>query len=358
VSYLKLDHLVGGYQRGVPVLNDYCLEVEKGELISLLGPSGCGKTTTLRMISGFLRPTSGKLILDGKDITAEQPNKRNIGLVFQSYALFPHLSVFRNVAFGLQMRHVARDEIAARVEKALAMTDLTGLESRLPSQLSGGQRQRVALSRAIVIEPSVLLLDEPLSNLDAKLRLQMRAELSRIQRALNITMIYVTHDQTEALSLSDRIVVMNRGNIDQIGVPEDIYQRPATPSVARFVGFDNQLEGRVRSINDQSVTVEIDGTPIVAKPHKLPGNLTAGSAVSLLFRPEDALLADREGENCLDASVLFGTFQGKSMQYLIKVADRDVAVVVAGPRRRADGDSVKLSLPAEGLIIEKKEQRL
>jgi len=355
VSYLKLDHLVGGYQTGVSVLKDYCLEVEKGELVSLLGPSGCGKTTTLRMISGFLRPTAGRVILEGKDITAAPPNKRNIGLVFQSYALFPHLSVFRNVAFGLQMRRVAKEEIAARVEKAIELTDLTGLESRLPSQLSGGQRQRVALSRAIVIEPSVLLLDEPLSNLDAKLRLQMRAELSRIQRALNVTMIYVTHDQIEALSLSDRIVVMNQGKIDQIGAPEDIYQRPATPQVARFVGFDNQLEGHVRSIDGRSVTVEIGDKAIVATPHNLPENVTAGAAVSLYFRPEDALLLDSGGENCLDALVLFGTFQGKSMQYLIKVADTELAVIVAGPRRRADGDSVHLSIPAEGLIIEKRE---
>ena len=355
MSYLRLDHLVGGYQRGIPVLSDYCLDIEKGETVSLLGPSGCGKTTTLRMISGFLHPTSGDVLLDGNNITAMPPNKRNIGLVFQSSALFPHLSVFRNVAFGLQMRRVPREQIAERVARALAMTDLTGLEARLPSQLSGGQRQRVALSRAIVIEPSLLLLDEPLSNLDAKLRLQMRAELSRIQRTLGITMIYVTHDQVEALSLSDKIVVMNRGRIDQIGTPEEIYQRPATPSVARFVGFDNQLDGRVRSNDGRTLSVVVDGGTLEASPHHLPDNLTVGREVTLYFRPEDAMLVDGAGQNCIDAVVQFGTFQGKSVQYLIRAAGAEVAVVVPGLRKRKDGESVRLSIPADNIIIEPKE---
>jgi ABC-type Fe3+/spermidine/putrescine transport system ATPase subunit len=246
MSFLELNNIEIEYDKGAPILKDFDLAAEKGEFLSLLGPSGCGKTTTLRTIAGFIEPFKGRVRIGDKDYTRTPPHKRNIGLVFQSYALFPHLSVFENVAFGLRMRHAKRDMIKSQVAKALAMVDLAGLESRLPSQLSGGQRQRVALARAVVIEPDLLLLDEPLSNLDAKLRVGMRAELHRLQRQLGITAIYVTHDQIEALSLSDRIVVMNKGRIEQIGKPEEIYYRPATPFVARFMDSITNLAHALR----------------------------------------------------------------------------------------------------------------
>jgi putative spermidine/putrescine transport system ATP-binding protein len=259
VSFIELNDIDAGYVKGQPVLRDFHLKVEKGELLSLLGPSGCGKTTTLRTIAGFLKAEKGRVIINGKDYTTVPPHRRNIGLVFQTYALFPHLSVFDNIAYGLKRRRVSKPEIAAKVKSIVDLVALNGLEDRLPSQLSGGQRQRVALARSIVIEPDLLLLDEPLSNLDAKLRDEMRAELSRLQHQLGITMIYVTHDQIEALSLSSRIIIMNDGLIEQIGTPEDIYGAPATPFVARFMGFDNALQGTVKEIRGEKTLVDVNG---------------------------------------------------------------------------------------------------
>lgn len=230
MSFIELTNIDAGYEKGKPILKDFHVSVEQGELVSLLGPSGCGKTTTLRTIAGFIMAEKGKVVIGGRDYSNVPPNKRNIGLVFQNYALFPHLSVYDNVAYGLRRRKVAKELIPEKIANVLKLVSLTGYEKRLPSELSGGQRQRVALARSIVIEPDLLLLDEPLSNLDAKLRDEMRAELSRLQHQLGITMIYVTHDQVEALSLSSRIIVMNEGNIEQMGTPEDIYERPALRS--------------------------------------------------------------------------------------------------------------------------------
>ena len=243
MAFIELNGIDAGYEKGKPILKNFNLSVEQGELVSLLGPSGCGKTTTLRTIAGFIMAEQGAVTIGGKDYTNVPPNKRNIGLVFQNYALFPHLTVFDNVAYGLRRRKVEKPEIAKRVAEVLKLVSLKGFESRFPAQLSGGQRQRVALARSIVIQPELLLLDEPLSNLDAKLRDEMRAELSRLQHQLGITMIYVTHDQIEAMSLSSRIIVMNEGLIEQTGTPEQIYESPATPFVARFVGFDNHVDG-------------------------------------------------------------------------------------------------------------------
>ncbi|MCX7839447.1 MAG: ABC transporter ATP-binding protein, partial [Anaerolineae bacterium] len=284
MAFLELVNLQVGYEKGSWVLNDFHLAVEKGEFVSLLGPSGCGKTTTLRTIAGFIEPARGQVLINGRDYTKTPPHKRNIGLVFQSYALFPHLSVFENVAFGLRRRRVNNAEIKRRVTDALAMVDLVGLENRLPAQLSGGQRQRVALARAVVIQPDLLLLDEPLSNLDAKLRVGMRAELHRLQRQLGITTIYVTHDQVEAMSLSDRVMVMNKGKIEQEGTPEEIFYRPATPFVARFMGFDNQFTGRVHHRDEHQIEIATDTGRLVARPHFLP-DVRAGDAVVVLFRP-------------------------------------------------------------------------
>lgn len=361
MAFLELKQITAGYSKQEMILRDFSLAVEKGKLVSLLGPSGCGKTTTLRLIAGFLSPREGRIFLNGKDITQSPPHTRNIGLVFQSYALFPHLTVFDNVAFGLRMRKVPKDELSERVAKALSITDLSGLEHRLPSQLSGGQRQRVALSRALVIEPSLLLLDEPLSNLDAKLRVGMRAELSRIQKNLGITMIYVTHDQVEALSLSDEVVVMQGGRIEQIGSPQQIYRSPATPFVARFLGFDNRLRGTVTEANPDHGVLSVGGQQFVFPMKSVPtgagkpSSFQTGEEVEILFRPEDASLGDSPRSDTLKVKVLFGTFLGKSVQYLVQFQDQELTVLCSEGYRFQEGQRAFLRLDPNTWFLVRKE---
>lgn len=291
MSHLQLENLSLAYGQAAAVegLN---LGIGDGELISLLGPSGCGKTTTMRAIAGLLLPRAGRILLAGQDITRLPANKRDIGLVFQSYALFPHLTAFENVAFGLRLRRVSAAEIERRVLTALGVVGLSEFASRFPANMSGGQQQRVALARAFVIEPRLLLLDEPLSNLDAKLRLEMRSELRRIQRELGVTMLYVTHDQEEALALSDRIVIMRAGKIEQQGTPEEVYARPQTAFVADFMGWDNQF-----------AAAEVAG----AVSGELP------QAARYAWRPD----AVRLGEGTTQARVLARTYQGEHLEYLL-----------------------------------------
>lgn len=354
MSYVELSQIDAGYVKGSPILRDFHLSVEKGELVSLLGPSGCGKTTTLRTIAGFISAEKGRILIDGKDNTMLPPNKRNIGLVFQNYALFPHLSVFDNVAYGLKRRKVDKETIAQKVMQVLKLVSLSGYEQRLPSQLSGGQRQRVALARSIVIEPDLLLLDEPLSNLDAKLRDEMRAELSRLQHQLGITMIYVTHDQVEALSLSSRIIVMNEGNIEQNGTPEDIYERPATSFVARFVGFDNHLSGKLVSKDTRSITVDVAGRIFKStrKQSDSVKQLVPGDPVELFFRPDDADLVAQETENSIQAAVDYTNYQGNTTGYAMHVQDVRVRAVVPGKPEEI-GENPFLVIAPEKLIVEK-----
>src|SRR3954462_5915697 len=244
MAYLELDRVAKQFGAQT-VVDDFSLAVGKGEFVSFLGPSGCGKTTTLQMIAGFLDPSRGAIRLEGKDLTAIHPAKRGLGIVFQSYALFPHMTAAENVAFGLEMRNVPRGKRTERVRAALAMVGLAGYEDRHPRRMSGGQQQRVALARALVIKPSVLLLDEPLSNLDAKLREGMQIELRQIQRNLGTTTVLVTHDQTEAMALSDRIVVMNSGRVEQIGTPQETYERPASAFVSQFLGKTNDFAATI-----------------------------------------------------------------------------------------------------------------
>src|SRR5574339_1303948 len=246
----------------VTAVHDVNLEINKGELVTLLGPSGCGKTTTLRMIAGFEFPTSGTIALDGQEINSLPPHKRDMSMVFQSYALFPHLTVFENVAYGLNVQRLSQKVIAERVEKVLELVHLVGYGDRAPGQLSGGQQQRVALARALVMEPKVLLMDEPLSNLDAKLREEMRTEIRRIQKELNITSVYVTHDQIEAMTLSDRVVVMNQGLIEQIGSPVEVYRFPNSRFVANFIGRANFIGGTVLAQHGPELTVRTLGESI------------------------------------------------------------------------------------------------
>ena len=293
------------------------LDVTDGEFFTLLGPSGCGKTTTLRMIGGFEQPSSGTIELQGHDVTNLPPYERDVNTVFQSYALFPHLSIFENVAFGLRRKHVKGDEVKQRVGEALELVQLVGYESRKPGQLSGGQAQRVALARALVNRPAVLLLDEPLGALDLKLRKQMGIELKRIQREVGITFVYVTHDQEEAMTMSDRIAVMNKGRYEQLAGPETLYERPATRFVAGFVGASNLLEGRVGSDGDMW-TVTLPSGAVVRAPKSL-GDI--GNAGAIGVRPEKLALLEPGQEsrgNRLDGVVVDTSYLGVITQYVVE----------------------------------------
>ena len=304
------------------------LTIEQGEFFSLLGPSGCGKTTSLRMIAGFEQPSKGVIRLLGREIGQQPPNRRNVNMVFQNYALFPHMSVFDNVAFGLQARGQTRGEIAQRVEQYLALVQLSGLEKRKPNQLSGGQQQRVALARALVNQPAVLLLDEPLGALDQKLRKAMQLELKRLQRELGITFIYVTHDQEEALTMSDRIAVMHQGRVLQVAAPRQIYASPATRFVADFIGQTNFLPGTVCSLVGGLVEVDVDGVVICRAP-RVDG-LTTGQRVTLAIRPEQMRLSmsvGREDDNHAAGILEEIIFVGNDTQYILKLINGERVMV-------------------------------
>ena len=274
----------------VRAVDDVTLSIEKGQFITLLGPSGCGKTTTLRLIAGFEFPTEGRIVLDGQEINEQPPNRRDMAMVFQSYAIFPHLSVFENIAYGLKIKKIAGAELRRQVGDVLALTELTGLENRQPNQLSGGQQQRVALARALVMQPKVLLFDEPLSNLDAKLRVQMRGEIRRIQQELGITSVYVTHDQDEAMVLSDKIVVMSQGRIQQADTAINVYRRPANRFVADFIGRANFLPVTVlaRQGNQWQVRLHDQELGLPVTDHFSP---KPGDTALLLVRPESIRLS-------------------------------------------------------------------
>jgi spermidine/putrescine transport system ATP-binding protein len=299
-------------------VEDLTLSIEAGEFLTLLGPSGCGKTTLLRMISGFESPDRGTILLDGKDVTPLPPYRRDVNQVFQSYALFPHLSVRGNIAFGLRMRRMPAKQIDEKVAAAIEMVSLNGMEHRMPDQLSGGQRQRVALARALVCEPKVLLLDEPLAALDAKLRRSMQVELKRLRARLGITFVFVTHDQEEAMTMSDRIAVMNRGRIEQLGAPTEIYQHPATPFVATFLGQTNLLPVTVLSSDPQTIRVRLsDGTEMNCNP---PRSIESGATLSI--RPEHVLLTREpsQQENEFRVELHDRLFKGAFEQLLVRTA--------------------------------------
>ena len=343
-AHLRLEALVKDYGVGEPAVDRLDLEIGRGEFVALLGPSGCGKTTTLRMIAGLVEPTAGRILLDGDDLTAKPVHRRNIGMVFQNYALFPHMSVADNVAFGLQMRGIAAGEIASRVAEALALVRLTGFEARRPKALSGGQQQRVALARALVIRPDLLLLDEPLSNLDAKLREEMRGEIREIQRRLGITTVFVTHDQAEALALADRISVMEKGRLAQLGTPEAVYERPATPFVARFVGRINALAAAA----DGDGRLRIGGQPIPA------GDLEpAGARVTVMIRPQHITLS-QPGVS-LPGRVTGVTYVGDVVQIAVAgdgftvIAERGTAD--SSWRGLAPGQDVGVGWPASAALV-------
>lgn len=317
---ILLEHLTKVFVKdnvAFKAVDDINLNVGKGELVALLGPSGCGKTTILRMIAGFEHPTEGRVILDGKDITSLEPNKRNIGFVFQNYALFPHMNVFDNVSYGLKIRKLPFKEIKRKTLEVLEMVGLKGIEKRFINELSGGEQQRVALARAFVVNPKVLLMDEPLSNLDAKLRIYMRAEIRRLQKLLGITCIYVTHDQKEALSMADRIAVMNKGKIEQVAPPFELYTEPKSLFVADFIGQANIFEGRVITVGDGRLDVSIYDRVISARC--IPSfEFQVGAKVALVVRPESVGLT-RSQESVLKGRILSSVFVGDRMEYQIEL---------------------------------------
>jgi len=342
----RYEHRVKGE---IYAARDVSLDVQPGEFLTLLGPSGCGKTTTLRIIAGFEQPDAGRVLFDGQDVTDMPANQRNIGFVFQNYALFPHLSIFENVAYGLRVRGAAAEVIVKRVGDVLALVGLAGYEQQFSAQLSGGEQQRVALARAIVIEPRVLLFDEPLSNLDAKLRVQMRQEIRALQRRLGITTVYVTHDQEEAMAVSDRIVVMSQGSVMQVGTAEDLYYRPASEFVATFVGRVNLITGTLARADDGKLGVAALGT-LIASAH-VPQGLTLGDAVQLIVRPE-ALAIERSGDSPLRASVVSSTFLGEKIEYVVRCAGATLQTVRynAGPGDVVpEGSEVSVRI-AEGAV--------
>jgi spermidine/putrescine transport system ATP-binding protein len=306
----------------VAAVDELSLDIEEGEFFSMLGPSGCGKTTTLRMIGGFEDPTYGTVFLGGRDVTDLPPYKRDVNTVFQSYALFPHLNVRENVAFGLRRKKVPKSEIGTRVSDVMKLVDLVGFEDRKPPQMSGGQQQRVALARALVNHPKVLLLDEPLGALDLKLRKQMQLELKRIQQEVGITFIYVTHDQEEAMTMSNRLAVMRQGRIEQLGEPEDVYENPSTEFVAAFLGASNLLEGEVKDETNGDATVLLSaGTSVIVPVDRIPQD--AGTRVKVGVRPEKITIGE-EGTpvpadlNSITGVLRMSTYIGVSHQYKVE----------------------------------------
>ncbi len=333
-------------KKDVHAVREADFTIEPGELVTLLGPSGCGKTTTLRMVAGFELPTSGKIFIGDEDITFLPSNRRDKAMVFQSYGLFPHMSVFENVAYGLKLRKVEAAEISRRVNETLALVGLAELGNRPPGRLSGGQQQRVALARALIVEPSVLLLDEPLSNLDALLREQMRVEIRRIQKSLGITALYVTHDRTEAMSLSDRVIVMNAGAVVQIGSPHEIYQDPVDAFVAGFIGKVTFFPGTVVEV-DRGCTVSLKGRTMTVP--RFAEGLKPDQACSVMCRPE-SLRLEEPGSGFLDGRVVTNVYLGHSVESYVDTPEGEILVQVDNPMARrvfAEGEAVSVSFVPE-----------
>ncbi len=350
---VRLEHISKIYQdpktkKEFYAVQDTTLDIEPGTFVTLLGPSGCGKTTTLRMIAGFESPDEGEIYLGGEPINALTPNKRDTAMVFQSYALLPHYNVFDNVAYGLKLRKMPKDEIKAKVTSILKLVELEGMEARMTNQLSGGQQQRVALARALVLEPGVLLFDEPLSNLDAKLRVTMRTEIRKIQQAVGITAIYVTHDQSEAMSISDKIIIMSKGKVEQIGSPQEVYYHPNSRFVADFIGEANFLDAQVVSASGDTADIIVAGQKLTVRNHT---HIAVGAEASLVLRPEACGLG-REG--LLDCEVVLSTFMGSYQYYHAKVGDKTVQITDYNPVNKTifkAGDKVKLTFDPNGVYI-------
>lgn len=354
MGYLTIKNLTKRYGNFTAVHN-IDLDLEKGEMVALLGGSGCGKTTILRMIAGFIQPNEGTVEIDGKVMNKIPSYKRNVGIFFQNYALFPHMTVFDNVAFSLKLKKMSKDDIKKKVDEILALVKLVGLSERYPRELSGGQQQRVALARALVMEPNVLLLDEPLSNLDAKLRVEMQVEIKRIQRQLGLTTIIVTHDQEEAVSLADRIIIMNAGNILQTGSPKYVFNHPATPFVADFMGFANFVDGKITKSENGKLTLETSTGVSVSSIDTESHDLCVGEQATFTIRPENISVLESEREGCLKGKVLNVTYKGNMTRIDVEGIFNECIHISSydyeGPNV---GEDIYLSLPESKVIIYKK----
>ena len=351
---LTLDHVVKSYGR-LRAVDDLSLEVQDGELLTLLGPSGCGKTTTLRAVSGFVALNGGRIYIGQRNITDIPPERRGIGLVFQNYALWPHMTVFQNLAFGLQLKKMSKQIINKKVEESLGIVKLSGFEGRYPRQLSGGQQQRVALARALVLEPDILLLDEPLSNLDALLREQMRFEIAQIHKQAGITSIYVTHDQTEAMVISDRIAVMNQGRIVQIGKPTEIYSAPSSKFVAGFMGTTTFIHGKVAGVSGERSDVRTDfGLSIIGRGREL----APGDEVDVAIRPENIKFLsgpeDRQAhrkENVFEVQVTRASYVGELVDYQLDLKGSLLRAKGETSDPLAEGTVIRIHIEPEQLSI-------
>jgi iron(III) transport system ATP-binding protein len=358
--FIQLDHLTKRFGAAAAVA-DLSLDVARGESVTLLGPSGCGKTTTLRMVAGLETPDAGRIEIDGTVVYDAArginlpPERRKIGMVFQSYAIWPHMTVAQNVGFPLAVRRLNTSDIAERVSKSLAMVGLGGFENRPATQLSGGQQQRVALARALIHEPAVLLLDEPLSNLDVKLREQMRIELKLLQHRLNLTFINVTHDQVEALSVSNRIAILNEGRVEQIGSPRDLYERPVTPFVRDFLGKSATLSGRVRHVANGTIGVELACYPdaLLDCPATPGMHFESGGAVEVSIRPEALRLKDsfRPGDRALKGTVTTVLYQGERSECMVRLGEDNIVMYLPSDRDAAPGDEIELAVAISALRV-------
>ncbi|UFJ41143.1 ABC transporter ATP-binding protein [Brevibacillus humidisoli] len=351
---VELRNIEKRFQNNVVVKN-FNLQVEQGEFVSFLGPSGCGKTTTLNMIAGFLEPDGGDLLIKGKRMNGVPPYKRELGMVFQTYSLFPHMTVAENVGYGLKLRKVGKAEIAERVERVLKLVKLPQVADRYPKQLSGGQRQRIAIARALVIEPSLLLLDEPLSNLDAKLREELRDELKRLHQEIGVTTIFVTHDQEEALSLSDRIVVLNDGHVEQIGTPAEIYNHPASEFVHTFIGKTNKLTGKVTEVGQDRFTVLTD-SGLVIETAAQRQSFDVGQEVHVFIRPEKIRLfpAEEMAANGGVGQLVMTSFLGAFTECEVRIGEQLLSVKVQMMEQDIDlrqGQTVGCSWNREDVLL-------
>ena len=353
VTALTLEALKKTFARAGTVVDAVDLRIDNGEFFTLLGPSGCGKSTILRMVGGFEEPTSGRILFDDRDVTYDPPNRRGIGFVFQNYALFPHMSVARNVAFGLEVRNFPAGKVQEFVSAALEQVRLTGLEHARIDQLSGGQQQRVALARALVIDPKLLLLDEPLSNLDAKLREETRTTLRTLHTSTGVTTVYVTHDQAEAMALSDRVAVLNNGKIQQVGIPEQIYNRPANRFVANFIGVNNIVDAAIAGLNEGAIVIRFPNGPelsIGQNQHAEGLRLAVGTKVGVCIKAESLKLTAEAGS--FEGVLMDVEYSGAARACIVKTDFGELRTVVpSSAGRPVKGEPVKLAVRAEDVYL-------
>lgn len=348
---------VAKHYKDFVAVDDVSLQIQKGEIVSLLGASGCGKTTTLRMIAGLIEPTRGTIRIEGKDMQGIPPYKRDISMVFQNYALFPHLSVYENIVYGLRMRKIKDKKVLAqKAHQMMEIVQLHGVENRLPRELSGGQQQRVSLARAMIVEPKVMLFDEPLSNLDAKLREQTRVEIRNLLKKMNVTAVYVTHDQEEALTISDRIAVMNQGKIEQITEPSTLYTMPASQFIAGFVGHANFFSGTIHRIEDGKLVLRTSAGKEIYACVPNVGTLDVGTAATLIIRPENVQLTgdDTEARNTFSGTVKTRIYLGSTVRYIVDLGegcDAEIDLTAREQMNFSEGDTMNVFLDERNLVL-------